>query len=262
MSQQTVNPQLFQKTLSIDSSQRYTGTATDFNVRLPIPQRNEFDKISLLMLDAPKGYYMVDTSVAATSSITYTDGGAGSPVIPFPTDERNYTASQFAAALKSMLDAGAVATGSGDTYTVTFLSYSGKFLIENSGNPFTVVFTGELFSKYSGFVEGVSNTSSALKLVSTVRVNLQRYDVVYVHSSLAANNGDDVLAEIYMNDVSGLDVLSFQTPNADLYSRGLANRETDNARFSLQDKDGNIIDLNGGDWRCVIALYSHYMKNV
>jgi hypothetical protein len=263
MSQQSVNPQLFQKTLSIDSSQRYTGIATDFNVRLPIPTRNEFNKISLLMLDAPKGYYMVDTAVAAASSITYTDLGAGSPVIPFPTEERNYTASQFAAVLKTMLELGSAGTGSNDTYTVTFLSYSGKFQIVNdAGNAFTVVFDGALFSKYSGFVEGVSNTSTVDTLVSTIRVNLQRYDVIYVHSSLAANNGDDVLAEIYMNDVSGLDVLSFQTPDANLYSRGLSNRETDNARFSLQDKDGNIIDLNGGEWRCIIALYSYQMKNV
>lgn len=263
MSLQTVNPSLFQKSISVDSSQRHSGSSTDFSITLPIPQRNHFNKISLLMLDAPKGYYMVDSSVAAASSLTYSDGGAGFPVIAFPSDERNYTASQFATVLKSMLDAGAIATGSGDTYTVTFLSYSGKYQIVNdAGNPFTMELNGPLFAKYAGFVEGIQVGSVGDTLVSPIRVNLQRYDVLFLRSSLASNNGDDILAEIYMNDVAGLDILSFQTPDANLYSRGLSNRETDQARFSLQDKDGNVIDLNGGEWRCVIALYSYQMKNV
>ena len=263
MSQQTVNPQLFQKTISVDSSQRYSGTPTDFNIKLPIPQRNMFNKISLLMLDAPKGYYMVDTAVAAASTLALTDGGAGVPVLPFPTDERNYTASQFAAVLKSMLDAGSVITGQNETYTVTFLSYSGKFQIVNdSASFFSLTFQGDLFAKYAGFVADTAANAIVATIVSPIRVNLQRYDVLFVRSSLSANNGDDVLAEIYMNDVSGLDVLSFKTPDANLYSRALSNRETDNARFSIQDKDGNIISLNGGNWRCVISLYSYQMKNV
>ena len=119
-----------------------------------------------------------------------------------------------------------------------------------------------MFSKYTGFVEDTPYTSTIDTLVSPLRANLQRYDVLFIKSSLAANNGDDVLAEIYMNDISSLDVLSFKTPDANLYSRGLSNREVDTASFSIQDKDGKTIDLNGGEWRAVIALYSYEMKNV
>ena len=96
MSLQTINPTLFQKTISVDSSKRNSGQASSFSITLPIPQQNRFNKISLLMADVPKGYYMFDSSVISQSSITYSDGGAGSPVIPFPSGERNYSASQLA----------------------------------------------------------------------------------------------------------------------------------------------------------------------
>ena len=114
MSLQTINPTLFQKTISVDSSKRNSGEATSFSITLAIPQQNRFNKISLLMADVPKGYYMFDSSVITESSITYSDTGAGSPVIAFPAGEKNYSASQLAAVLKTMLELGSTATGSGD----------------------------------------------------------------------------------------------------------------------------------------------------
>lgn len=264
MSTQNLNPQHYQKVISIDSSSRSSGDSSSFSLRLPIPQRNEFDKVALLIADIPKGYYMFNSADAAASNIVFTDGGVGTPVTAFPTDARNYSASQMAATLKTMLDASAVATTTNETYTVTFQSFNGKFRIVNdSANAFTVDFIGPLFAKYSGFIEGAVNASSGGVgvLVSSKRVNLQKYDSVFIHSSLVSNNGDDRLAELYMNDVSNLDLLSFKTPDANLYSRALSNGQTNEGTFSLQDKNGAAIDLNGGEWRATIVLYSFQNKN-
>lgn len=262
MTSHKINPSLYQKVLVVDSSSRSSGSSDNFQINLVIPPNNHFNKISLLEADIPKGYYMIDSQVI----FNYTDPSGTVPVY-FPTSNitgRNYSATQLATELKATLDQGGTDTTSGQTYTVTFQSYTGKFLIEASAGTFsfTIPATNADYTslaKYLGFETATAYSSSTstptTDLLSAKRGNLQRHDVIYLNTSLANNSGDSRIGEFYPNSTSTLDVIPFKTPDAFVFSRALANNNVNQATFSLTDKDNNTISLNGLNWRATLSLF-------
>ena len=110
-------------------------------------------------------------------------------------------------------------------------------------------------AKYFGVEEALLTSSSSVVTSSKVS-NPQRYDVLYLRSSMASNNGDNILGEVYCNNSADLSMIRFDTPDAHLYSVALANNNTNSFSFSLVDKDGIEVNLNGLDWRCVISLFT------
>lgn len=268
MTSQSINPSWWQKAVQVNSTSRVNGSSTNFSQNVKIPSSNNqcFNKASLLKADIPKGWYMVEAGESV--SFNYTDGAgtrAGSlftSPAEFGDQERNYTATELASHLASRLDQASLA-GSGNTHTVVFDTSRGKFRIDSDITSFTIAFTDTLpatqrAKKYLGMND--TQTSTGLTLSSPNRANLQRYDVIQLHTSLVDNAGDDILAELYFNGTSNSDVLEWTTPDAWLYAKGMSNNRTNQVNFSLTDENGKPVNLNGLEWRASIVLYDDTQK--
>jgi len=60
-----------QKIISVDSSSRTNGTSSNFNVPVAIPHSNAFNKLSTVICEMPKSYYILD-STTNNSFLFYT----------------------------------------------------------------------------------------------------------------------------------------------------------------------------------------------
>ena len=245
---------LRQKVFSIDSSLRNSGDPlTSFNISVNMPRSNAFNKCSVLMAEIPKSYYHLDAN--SVSSFTLNSNSAHTINIP---SGLYYTATTFAAAVKTAID-----LVDASTYTVAYSTTTGKLTITSDAVvPFvSIVIPSNAYeiAKYLGFAVGSTNTATASVLTSTNMVNMQRYDVLYIHSSLCLNNNDDVLLEIYGNSFSDGNVIAYQSPCVYSNSCSVADSQQNTLRFSLTDRFNKNIELNGIDWRLIISTWNESM---
>ena len=158
--------------------------------------------------------------------------------------------------LKAALDNLGVAV-----YTVTYDSSRGKFVITRADLlNFQLAIQGTSDSdkdvaRYLGLEQDGSYTFYTSTTSSAQRVNLQRYDVIYLNCSLANNNGNERLAELFLSGTGNSDVLEFQPADSCMNARALADNLTNQVNMSITDRNNKNIDMNGLEWRCAIALY-------
>ena len=249
---------LKQKLIAIDSAERPSGRDSDaFTVPISLPHDNDFDKIAMLECNVPKSYYMWDfpSIIRLKEDTGSTDLGV---VIP---GYRNYTASQLSLTLAISLTLASAGGPNAFTYNVAFDDGTGKFTITASSGEFHLEFQTDregdlLAAKYLGWEAGaITPTSSSSVLVSANVINLQRYDVIYVHCSLADNSGDDIIGRVYPSNSPYLDSITYQSPAPKLMSCGLSNNQTNSANISLTDKDNNRVNLNGQNWNVIVSAF-------
>lgn len=250
---------LKQKTVLIDSRQRtnasdLTSRTDAFEVINKLPLDNQFDKISLSECEIPKSWYMLDS---ATTFSLYETVGTQTTTVSI-TGGKNYTAAELATELASALTT-ASATGSNSfTYTCTFSSATGKFTYGHGGTgEFTLqLASSPLLAKYMGvYADDSSNVSASQSFVSPNIVNLQRYNILFIKSSLVENAGNDIIARVYPGDVAALDTLHYTSPDPALMSVGLAQHMSNQSGFCLQDENNAAVDLNGVDWRMTLIAF-------
>ena len=100
-----------------------------------------------------------------------------------------------------------------------------------------------------------SNTFQSDSLKSTNVINLQKENSVFIHSDLCSNGGDNILHDIYANDISDFGNVIFQNTAVDSYSKKLTTSGNNIAHFYLTNEDGNAINLNGQNWNMTILVY-------
>jgi hypothetical protein len=257
MTSQSINPSLYQKALCISSS-KGTGTPASFSLTIDLPRNNTFNKVSLIHASIPKGWYMVDSQ----TDLLYEDSGnPGVPItVQFPSLDvsRNYSITELCAELVVVLNAAAVSTGSGVTYTCVYNIPRSKLFLTASAGEFTVNLSedteqGRALIKYLGW--NTANTSSSSNYDSPKRVNLQRYGCLNLRSSICNNSGDDILSELFMADTGSNDVFEFNPSDVFLTARGMANNQTNSIHVQIADDYGNAINMNGLDWQATIVCY-------
>ena len=259
MSSQTTHPSLYQKAICVSSSKRIEGSPSNFSQRISLPRNNTFTKISLVHASIPKGWYMIDSQI----DLLYEDSASvpGVPItIQFPSTnvQRNYTITELCAELVVVLNAAAVTTGSAATYTCTFDSSTSKLTVTASAGIFHVNLSedtaeGKDLLRYLGW--NTTNSSTLTVYVSPNRVNLQRYNKIYLNCSLTSNSDDSILTELYMAGTGNSDVFEYRTPDACMSARGMSGNQNDNIRVSLLDANKRPINLNGLDWDATIVCY-------
>jgi hypothetical protein len=255
--QQTINPSLYQKSISVSSGNKDTGTQSSFSQTIKLPPNNTFTKVSLLHASIPKGWYMLDEQIVLNVAIDSPSVGNESLFPLVWNGPRNFTLSELITELN-------LSTGP----TVGVWSYDqtrGKLsFAPASGGTFRHALFYQLDSKteqadnvikYLGFPEGSYTPTDFTDLNDLRRMNLQRYCVVNLHASICDNSGDDVLAELYMAGTGSNDVFEYRTPDACMSSRGISNNDINQLRVSLTDKNGKEINMNGLDWCSTIVCY-------
>ena len=226
----------------IDSCNRENGSVSSSNFKhsLYVPRGQDYKKVGVVNCNFPKSYYMVD-STNLSIPVVEDPGGASNAFTLTITPNRNYTSSQLASEIKNELEAD---NGSTDVYTVTVSSTNGKFTISNDTRNFSLDFSNNKdLAKYLGFSQTV-HTSTAQTLIGDQVADLQRYNVLFLRSSVCNNGGrDDILQELNVRDTANFDLFTIQPSIREW--RSAHNPESNSHDFSISDVNGNNVNLNG-----------------
>ncbi len=247
------------KIFEIDSQSRTSGPAYDFTSDINIPFRNQFNTMTLLYAEIDKTYYMLssDPLDLTVNNIPVTTNSV--PVTVELLPDVNYNGYQLALSLQTILNA-QTSGGYGVVYNNNSPLYtSGTFTIINTV-PFSIDFTNSsLIARYLGF-EPVVNTavldSGVYYLIGTKQARLERYDCLVISTNLSINGNDSVLAYIFPSTTITGGVIVYQNNYNNFFgSVAAGDTQSNYLRTSLTDKStGNIINLNGGQWRLTFSL--------
>jgi hypothetical protein len=245
------------------SSQRISGTSSNFLYQILLPPDNKFDYVGVLHASVPKTYYLVDQF----NNNFYLQEGATTVELTMPSG--NYTLSAFTAVLRTTLNA---ASPNGWTYSVIApnanSTNTGYFIFNVTGNTSqpSFIFTEALYIQM-GFNQGtytfVANTLSSVNVI-----NLQYVDGLYIHSDMCSNKNNSILQEVHPNTIDYSNIV-YQATEAFMYSKPLVTNNNNVYRFSLTDENSNEINLNGSDWHFTLVLFkinrtmqllNHYIK--
>lgn len=246
-----------QKNFTVDSGDRTSGQISNFQHETKIPRDYDYDRITCIAAEIPKAYYMLDSD--ATFELNEATGSVDTTVTI--SGGRNYTSSQLESALATALTTASATGANSFTYTVAFDANSGKYGITSSSGDFTLTFNtttddNKVISKYLGFAEGVVTASSSSSVLNSLNiVNLQRHDILYIHSNLVNNSGDDVLAEIFVGSSIDLSMVRYEPQEPTRHACGFSDNASFSSQFSLTDKNNRAIEMNGINWRLIFSAY-------
>ena len=106
------------------------------------------------------------------------------------------------------------------------------------GNP-SFQFGDWLYDQF-GFLSGQTVTFANNLLMSQYIVNFAQRDVIYIHSDLASQNGDDIL-EVMTGNGYNFSSVSYRCNNIDAYSKPFDKSNTNLFHFWNQDEDQTTI---------------------
>jgi hypothetical protein len=259
--------------LYVNSTDRVSGSDSDFTYKIPVPINNNFDRIVCLEASIPKTYYTV------LDGYNYFDMQEGaSPLYRIFVTPGNYTKNGLAIVLGQLLHAGSMALGNNHQYTVTYPDINtgvddGKYtfnLSNNGGVQSTFYFYGrEIFIHESlGFVPNSVNHFVANVLKSTHVIDLQPFNCCQIHTDLVSNdlgsdyNANDVLQTVFINnDSPPYQSVLFQCDDFEAYSHKLSSNTKQFARIYLTDEDDIPLDLNQNSMQMTILLYKKNKSN-
>ena len=266
-----------QPSFIVNSDNRLNPTNTNvenFDIEIPLPAGNKFNKVSISSVMIPKSFYNIgDRGGDETFTITEPDSGAGIgltgtglPItITLPAGDYNYD--NLPLELERLINASTTVW----TYTVTFpdislVADSNRLTFTVSGNDGqpTLTFTGGANNIYRvlGFNTTDTNVFVGDSLVSTNVCNfeLTKYIIIKSNISLDSGNmsGDNaVLAVIpVLQQVNGA-VINYELVNLEDEGKVFSNNGANRYIFSLHDDNDNELFLNGRGWGVKLFIYEY-----
>ncbi|MHB1097801.1 MAG: hypothetical protein ACYC3F_16705 [Gemmatimonadaceae bacterium] len=242
----------YKKIFVIDSSERTSGTNTNFSFSLPLEPGLNFNKIALQDILIPRTMYLIR---AGLNTMTLRENGVDATVtLPVGT----YSYISFQTVITPLLGA---ASPNGLTYTLAFpalnaatQTYKFTFTQNNGAIQSSFIFGNGLAEQF-GFDKGSTNAFSGTTLVSANSINFGLLDACYLLcNGVRGSNYNSILQEIYMTGPS-MSNFYWQNFNIDATSRDLLTNDTNDYTFTLVDEDFNEIDLNGANIIFTIMLY-------
>lgn len=231
----------------INSANRISGSNQNFEIDIVIPPESQYDSIAIVDASIPLTYYNVD---APYNKFTLVEG-SNSVVITIPPG--NYNQRTFQTQLVTLLNTGLPGSF---TYSMTFDSVTAKYTYSVSGNSGVqpqFIFSDYLVSQM-GFTNHSTNTFVLDTLVSTDVISFVPNNSLFIHCDLITE-GNDILQDIYANNVIPYSFITFSSPNIEHYSKPLKTTNHATMRISLQDAYGQEVILNGVDWNFSLLLY-------
>ena len=109
----------------VDSSNRITGTSSNFTAQLQLPKNNRYDHVLCMQFSCPKSFYTIP---ADNDTFTLEEKSSTTTVTLIPG---NYSRTSLKSTLKTLLDNASVVLGNNWVYTVSVPSSTsadtGKF---------------------------------------------------------------------------------------------------------------------------------------
>lgn len=235
------------KIFYINSQYRETGSNSNFNYLLNIPQTERYDRVCVLQASIPLSFYLVREGI---NTFSLKEAGAAK-VITVPAGNYNYQ--KFQVMITTLLNANATA---GWVYSVTFNVSTGKYQFSVTGNTVQPILTfNNYLSQQFGFDKVSVNTFSGNSIKSKNSVNFIPESTIYIHSDLC-NEDTDILQEIYANNTATFAQVTYQlSVPVDVYSKKLRTTNTNMFHFWITDEDNNELDTNGQNILLTILLY-------
>jgi hypothetical protein len=244
----------------VDSSQRLSGSNSEFSYQMILPKGNEYNRVLMLQAIIPKSYYLID---APHNVMTLSENGVNRTVTLTPG---NYNAVMWTSFIGALLTS---SSSQGYTYTCTIPNSNsdvstGKFTYRVTGNgliqPIFIFPEESPINEQFGFDEGSSTSFAGGALTSTNVVKFQNEDALMIHSDISKNNDQssfsDVLQEIYASSTPSFTNVIYQnTGLIEAYSKELTTKNNNVFNFKITDEHNNVLNLNGLNCLFTILVY-------
>ena len=230
----------------VDSSQRVSGTSSNFTINLNLPNFvQDFDRIALNQFSCPRSWYDVATGV---NTFQFKEGIGGTlKTITVPVGM--YNVNTLASSIASLLTTN---SQNGYTYTVTYPNSSLTvntnkltFTSSNTSTVFYFIFTTSMFQQL-GFASNSTNSSTSGVLTSTNSISISYINRVFLTSNACNTSYNSYLQEILIaGQYPSTSFVYYENLNYDTNSKEFTNPQNNCWDFTLYDRYGNIVDLNG-----------------
>lgn len=272
----------------INSANRLNGNGSNFNIDINYEEDEGYDRCSLIRIAIPKSYYLIDADLlentftlqinAWTTTITLANGVISRNDFRLILEEYLNDALDVAGCPVTDVNALWRVTNAG-AYDLTTTSYTTELLLLDEhfddglylyslhatdvgltvsfilgSTEFPAKIMGVLPSTTISFTEATTGGTHHYYGKSSLPVNFEKYDVMYLRSNIIGEKYNLNLIEIFTSGSDYFGSIIFENTGIRANSRKF-NNHIKNASFSLVDKNENNIDLNGSDIVFSVLLY-------
>jgi len=231
----------------VDSSQRISGTDTDFLFSIDIPQTSNFDHIVLNQFSCPRSFYDIE---APYNTFILKENSTN---ITCTITEGIYNVYSLILQMQTVLNAN---TTLGLTYSVTYPNAAtspntNKFTFSvTTGLSCTISLTFPYMFYQFGFVENVSNSftsiSGGYSLTSVNSIQVTGMNRLFLCTDMCGLSDNNLLHEILcVGQFPSCSFIFYENLNPHLTNKVFTNRENTAFRFQLFDKNNRIVNLRG-----------------
>ena len=125
----------------------------------------------------------------------------------------------------------------------------------NSSQPIFIFDSANFVNEQFGFLSGSTNTFASNSLISINVVNFINETIIYIHSNIVDNKGNDILQEIYGGNSQSLSTLPYLNPQIVENSKHFVTPENKVFHFSVTNEYGIPLNFNGHEIQITLLLY-------
>lgn len=233
----------------VNSADRLSGTSDNFSYDISIPDNSNYDRVTLMNCNIPISYYLIQSGF---NSFTLKEDNT---LIQISVTPGNYSTTTFITELVPLLN---LATTHSLTYAMKLNPTTGKYTYSITGNTshisVSIICTANVHEQL-GFNANTTNTFITDILKSSNVVNFIPESCLLIHSDICDNNENSVLQEVLSNNSSTFANVVYQCTDIECSSRKLRTNTSNTYTFSLTNKNGRSINLNGLNINFTIVLF-------
>ena len=239
----------------VDSKNRITGSSSNFQINLQLPN-NTWDSVVLMQASIPKSWYII-SGLLNNNTFQYQEGVGVVNTITIP--DGSYNKISMSIVLKSLLQS--VTTFGLNAFSITYSNNQSqqdtfKYTFSSvSATISKIIFSNNNLASILGFNNNTTNTFSIVPLQTPNAYNFASITRLFIKSSLSNYADRSILQEIFQSQPDQSIVYYNQLEianNAKLFTEN----NDDIFTFVIQDRYGNVVDLNGIDWVCSILFFN------
>jgi len=243
----------------VDSSQRVSGTSSNFTINLNLPSFvQDYDRVALNQISIPRSWYDVETGV---NTFQFKEG-AGGTLKTITVTPGMYNCLTLASAVATLLTTN---SQNGYTYTVTYPNSAVTvndnlftFTSSNTTTVFYLIFTTAMYQQL-GFASNTTYTSTSGVLKSVNSISISYINRLFLVSNACNTSYNSYLQEILIaGQYPSTAFVFWENLNYDVNSKEFTNPQNNCWDFAIYDRYGNIINLHGLE--LVLSLI-FYKKN-
>lgn len=230
----------------VDSSQRLSGTSSNFTINLNLPSYvQDFDRVALNQISIPRSWYDVETDY---NTFQFKEGVAGIlKTITVPIGM--YNCLTLATSLSTLLTTN---SQNGYTYTISYPNSSltvndnlFTFTCSNTVTIFYLIFATSMFQQL-GFASNTTYTSTTGILKSVNSISISYVNRLFLTSNACNTSYNSYLQEILVaGQYPSTAFIFWENLNYDTNSKEYTNPNNNCWDFVIYDRYGNVINLHG-----------------